>query len=92
MVMDGEVHQLKAVDLVLAKQYIVDTNNKRSHCRYKQQEVAFLPSSRSFFTLLPINDNTNPLVKTKNIGLAYWSIDGDRSSFKSIYRNVEHVV
>lgn len=55
------------------------------HCRYKQQDVAFLSSSHSFFTPTPVNDNTNPLVKTKNMGLAYCSIDGDRISFKSIY-------
>jgi len=55
------------------------------HCRYKHQEVAFLPISRNFFTPPPINGNTNPLVKTRNIGLAYWYIDGDRSSFESIY-------
>ena len=74
--MDGEVRQLEAVGLVFAKQYIVDTNTKRSHS----------------YQFPPINGNTKPLVKTKSIGLAYWSIDGDRISFKSIYWNVEYVV
>jgi len=57
-----------------------------AHCtRYEHQEVAFLSTSHSFFTPPPVNVDTNLLVKTKNIGLAYWSTGGDRSSFKSIY-------
>jgi len=51
MVMDGEVSRLEAVDLVFAKQYIVDTNTKRS--QFCQDRVDFSPLPVLMATLTP---------------------------------------
>ena len=74
MVLVGGLRQLQAVNRVFAKHHTVHINTKN---------VAFLPSSRTFFTPPTINGDTNPLVITTSIGLAY--IDGDRISYKSIH-------